>query len=363
MPHYTPNDFNRLLGKPVPIKHNYTFEGHFPEIRPPAYTASQTEYGDCIVIAGTESFQPVTVNTSSNAYPHAEGDIIHQIAFSPLLMEGTRLAKLASNYEKWYPRRLVLEYVPQGSALDVGALISIPILDPAETFVTIDGITAVRRALAYDKSRSFNIFDSLQFLLPEVEEQDPYFVSIGDDARLEISHVWYCMAQSGFPARNDETTRTIGWFKLHYVVELYEPRIPELDATIVNNLDAVLKPVLEVFSPDRNTGDPIIGSETLFAGILLTEHHHMFKMQVTAEWIFNAQASLEARTTEGAFIWTIGKILYARIIPDAEVNNTYFYSNLADMFDDNDRLIFNQDYTNATNISGRATLSPIRATG
>lgn len=221
------NRFNQHLRQNIPFRENYTYESEFPDIKPPVTTTTHTKFGECLVIAGTESLYPLEVRTTANANPTAVGTLLASIPINPQLLTGTRLSKIAENYTFWYPKELVVEYVPLGSALDRGSLISVPTLDPSDTFLisTTDPNSVVRRALSYERSVSFNIYDKPQFLLPPSEEDDLFYITPGQNARQEISHVWNCIAQTSYSPVASETTRVLGWFKLHYVIELYTPRL------------------------------------------------------------------------------------------------------------------------------------------
>lgn len=231
--------FNNHLTTEIPLRENYTYEGEFPDIKPPITTTSSTRHGECLVIAGSESLFPLIVQTTSSSNPTLPGGLLALIPINPQLLSGTRLNKLAENYTFWYPKELVVEYVPLGSALDRGSIISVPTLDPEDTFSTGDPNSIIRRALSYERSVSFNVYDKPQFLLPPTESDDLFYITPGQNARQEISHVWHALAQTSYSPVNDETSIALGWFKLHYIIELYEPRL----------LDSVVMPSVTFSTP------------------------------------------------------------------------------------------------------------------
>lgn len=230
--HLTSGLFNKRINQSIPVRDNYTYESEFPDIKPPITTVSSTKHGECLVVAGTESLFPVQVLTTAHSNPTLEGTVLASIPINPQLLSGTRLNKLSENYTYWYPKELVIEYVPLGSALDRGSIISVPTLDPEDTFYSGDPDSVIRRALSYERSVSFNIYDKPQFLLPPTESDDLFYITPGQNARQEISHVWHAIAQTTYNPFASETSRLLGWFKLHYVIELYDPRL----------LDTVLMP-------------------------------------------------------------------------------------------------------------------------
>jgi len=355
----TNHEFQNKISSAIPFKENYTYESEFPDIKPPVTTTSRTRFGECLVIAGTESFEPVTVETSASNFPTQAGDIIAALAINPQLLAATRLAKLAENYTSWYPRRLVIEYVPQGSALDVGALISIPVMDPEDNFLGSRGNDAIRRALAYERSVSFNIFDKPQFMLPETEEDEPFFVTAGQNARQEISHIWYCMAQSSFPARDNEKERILGWFKLHYVIELYEPKIPRID---VPRTQVVTYPVgsmttLSFFGTATALGDPMCTDKDLTIGGGGPIVPHMIQIEILEPIIADPSATAVRLHFDGVDVELLsGTIVYARLTADEEACY-HWYSNYSDLFNQSNQGLINSSInsTGFTRGAWRAT--------
>lgn len=364
----TTNQFTNKINQKIPFKENYTYEGEFPDIKPPVTTTSQTRFGECLVLAGTESFEPVTIYTSAAENPTQAGDIIAVLPINPQLLAATRLSKLSENYTTWYPRRLVVEYVPQGSALDIGALISIPIMDPEDSFTGSTGNDAIRRALAYDRSVNFNIFDKPQFMLPPSEEDEPFFVTAGQNARQEISHVWHCMAQSGFPARGTETERILGWFKLHYVIELYEPKIPEVNVPLSNQVDYTVTnpiPIIGFFGTATNAGDPICTSTALTTGIPDTGgvlYPHTLQMRLDAPILITGSTQpLELEFIEGSVSLKAGTIIFLRLrVAEAECYE--YYTNYSDLFNNSNQGRFSTSLTPGTFMSGQWTVQVLTAT-
>lgn len=318
----------------VPIKENSVFEGRFPDIKPPELTHTSTDWGDCVVMSGSESFTPVTILTTANANPTLAGQIIASIPINPTLLLGTRLAKISENYERWYPRQVILEYVPLGSALDPGSIISIPVLDPSDSFLGVTGNTAIRRALAYEQSYSFNIYDHPQITMPYVQNDQPYFVVAGDDARFEISHIWYLMAQSTFPPSGSETTRTLGWFKIHYIVEFYEPKIPLIVEPFSYSANITAGSLVAYFGSDTSVGDECILDVDLFNPDPTRSYYSIL---VTSNWRHNT--SDEITVTDGNVTWNprAGTIMYARLVVNVTPQYVLF-SNYSDLFSNNNSL-------------------------
>jgi hypothetical protein len=332
------NEFNQHASTDVPFVENFTYESEFPDIKPPITTTSKTRHGECMVIAGTESFSPIIIYTSASDYPTQPGTIITSLAVNPQLLVATRLSKLAENYTRWYPKRLVVEYVPQGSALDIGALISIPTLDPEDSFTSSQGLDAIRRALAYERSVNFNIFDKPQFLLPEPEEDEPYYITVGQNARQEISHVWHCMAQSGFPARDTETERILGWFKLHYVIELYEPRISNLNSPLIEDSTITNVAIPTFFGSDYNDGYYVITSVPLTLGLPFTSTLPTYwRIRMRFDLTYNATLkTVKFNFAEGSVKLKANTILYLRLISYPQPVIAW-YTNLSDLFNDTNR--------------------------
>jgi len=346
---------NRLANK-VPVKENYTYEGRFPDIRPPQASMGRTDFGDCLIMAGTESFLPVTIQTLDSSNPTLVGSIINTLNVNPTLLLSTRLKKISENYEKWYPRKLVLEYVPQGSALDAGAIISIPVMDPSDTFTGSIGNDAIRRALAYERSYAFNIYDRPQIELPPAQLDEPYYVIPGSDARLEISHAWFLMAQTSFDPHTDETERVIGWFKLHYVIEFYEPRIPDVEDPLFNIVGETGSPVDLFFGTERAEGDRVIGSVDI---LFPDPPGNIFTMQlqtplITYAGVFN-QGPLLVSDGQREFRLLQGTILFIRV--DHDVTPIFsIYSNVNDCFEQNNPLTFADDRSTATTYDLQASI-------
>lgn len=337
---------NRISRNP-PVTKNYRFEGEFPDIRPPEASVGRTDWGDCLILAGTESFTPVSVRTEASLDSTQVGQIIYTLPINPTLLISTRLSQIATNYEKWYPRKLMLEFVPQGSALDPGALISIPVLDPADSFTGVSGNDAIRRALAYETSVAFNIYDHATIVLPEAELEEPYFVIPGSEARQEISHIWYLMAQSTFPPRTTETDRVLGWFKLHYVVEFYEPRIPEIINPMVYSYSTTTSgiAIATMFGADLTAGAIMIGNSDL---LFPNNPINVFSVELFTNWT-TLPGSLPITVSDGerTFSLLAGTILYMREEHDyTPLMN--FYSNINDCFNSNNALTFTTDYSAAT---------------
>lgn len=327
------------LSKDIPVRKNFEYEGYFPDIKPPQASIGRSDFGDCLIIAGTESFLPVTINTTALGDDATQvGSIITNLAINPTLLSSTRLKKLSENYEKWYPRKLILEYVPQGSALDSGALISIPVMDPADTFVGSTGNDAIRRALAYEKSFAFNIYDKPQILLPPAELDEPYFVIPGSDARLEISHSWFLMAQTQYEPRNvSEETRVLGWFKLHYVIEFYEPRIPIIEDPLTHNISIQGGAIATYFGAERAVGDEMVGSVSL---TFPSTPCNFLTVRLETAWqggVVTPNTTIVVSDSVREFSLLTGVTLYARVTHDF-TPIIRFFSTINDMFEQNNPL-------------------------
>jgi hypothetical protein len=359
----TASKFNTSLHTDIPVVENYTYHGEFPDIKPPMATTSKTRFGECLVIAGTESLYPIVVETESSAFPTTPGQVVASIPLNPTLLSSTRLAKISENYTFWYPKEFVIEYVPLGSALDVGALISVPTLDPEDTFVGSSGNTAIRRALSYERSVSFNIYDHPQFLLPPTESDDLFFITPGQNARQEISHVWHAMAQSTFPARSGEASRTLGWFKLHYVIELYEPRLLDsLDSTELT-FSAPSDSALTLFGANRE-------EEAIF--VLNLDYCTDNLTGLTSNiWEIDFQSvigsppgpidnPIEVRFGETLVRLTDHVKLYLRV-QDYIANFAVLYTNLSDCFSNSNPGSWASDYTpmTTTNYSWSVIALPV----
>jgi hypothetical protein len=312
------------------------------------------------MIAGTESFDPVNIRTDLNAYPSEPGEIITSLAINPQMMMATRLAKIAENYERWYPRKVVLEFVPQGSALDVGALISIPVMDPADNFTEAIGLDSIRRALAYKNALAFNIFDKPHHVFPESDYDEPYLILPGQDARLEISHVWYLMAQSSFPARSSETERIIGWFKIHYEIELYEPRIPSIVSLPIYNFQVTNAAITTLFGTDTAVNDLLIGSRSLFGFDTLS--NHFARMQLTTDLVGSVDGIIITSDGSKQITWRAGTVLYARLVVELNPQYCVFFTNLSHAFASNNALQWDVTMGPTNLITGKAILYELAVT-
>jgi hypothetical protein len=339
------------------LKENFVFEQKFPDIKPPETTRANTRYGDCLVVAGSESFAPVTVLTTAAAQlnPTQPGDIIYTLPVNPSLLLGSRLALLAQNYERWYPTRIALEFIPEGSALNSGAVISIPVLDPSDSFIGSEGTDAVRRAMAYNKSHSFNIYDKPQLLFPEVEYDEPFFIVAGNDARLEISHMWYLMAQSTFAPTSTEVARTIGWLKLHYVIELYDEKVPEI-TNPERRAFTISAQNNSLFGLERDVGDVVVGNVDLF----YPDHTQVYYRVTIAASVTETttMAIMDTADSTTSFLWDVGRIFYMRLEHDF-TPEFRFYSNFSDLFSANNPLTFAFDSTAITPMTGLLILEAL----
>jgi hypothetical protein len=349
------NQFNNKIGRSINVRDNTLIEGTFPEIKPPISSNAHTDWGDCLVISGTESLIPVSVTTTASSAAIQAGDIITAFEINPSILAQTRLAKVSENYERWYPRKIALEFVPQGSALDVGAVISIPVLDPGDSFTGETGIEAIRRAMAYEKSFAFNIYDHPYLPFPEVEADEPYYVEVGNNARLEIPYVWYLMAQDVFEPRGSETMRTLGWFKLHYVIELYHPKIPQVDAPETYLMTESATAKATVFAGSFVEGDLMVGGDTIF---FPGHTQAIYRVNITSSFIWNGPVTIQVNDNKRTFDLLRGTVIYAKI--DHEFTPTFlFYSNLQDCFANNNPLNWALDYTAVTSFTGNATVTAL----
>jgi len=137
---------------------------------------------------------------------------------------------LMENYERWLPHRFKITYQPLGDATLSGGIVMVPLMDPdVQLSIGDAGAAKVSRAMDYAGSVNFNIYNHAVCEFPTLpENEEPYYINSGHSARFEFPFAFQVMAQTVFPPGVAlETTRDIGWLKIHYEIKLYDPRLPE----------------------------------------------------------------------------------------------------------------------------------------
>lgn len=256
-------DFAKLSKKlfaDVPFRKNTDIEFKLPSVKPPRMATGADEHGQYVTLIGSEALFPLSVRTASSvsAPPTSAGDILAQIALHPVLLPNTRLNLLCANYTKWLPIHIRVQYIPLSSATQSGALVATPSLDPGDVIGIGGGPESrVARSMDYEDSRTYNIYNNIFVDFPELAlDVDPFYLKIGEDARLEIPYILTIMAQTGYSAENFEQFRNVGWFILHYEVRVYEDRLPNFTPTITNTVLSLDAPTMGIVYHLNITGDP-----------------------------------------------------------------------------------------------------------
>lgn len=221
------------------INHDFEGSSQFPIIEPPKLSTGQGRFGDCILLAGTEVYKQLDVYTSTSTRPPptAPGDIISSEFISPRALVETRLLEFSNLYTQFYLSHFEVVYIPLGNSTLSGALLSVPITDPQDVLgVNPNGEATIREAWSRKDATGGNVYKQMDFPFPELEDMDdPFYIQLGTDARLEIPWVHNIVALSAYPAEGTEPLRTIGWMLFKYVVEFYNnaltssPLITETD--------------------------------------------------------------------------------------------------------------------------------------
>jgi hypothetical protein len=350
------------------IIHNFSETSSFPEVKPPRITTGTDRWGSYTVITGTESLTALTVKTT--AAPLREqttvGDTIYFIGMSPSFLSNTRMRLLMENYERYRFENLQIRYQPLGDATLGGGLVMVPLTDP-DTILSIgnNGAQKVSRAMDYANSVNFNIYNHALMHFPKhPEDQEPYFMISGHNARLEIPYAFQVLAQTTFQDSNGESQRDVGWLRFDYEVRLYDPRLPEMSVENVSqeeNFQSVLfSDLFDTSSVQINW--PVIGNTDTPEWILdaNTSHDKVAVLTVLEDFMDTSNNVLQLQSnTHGGFTMSRGLVLFYKTHWEDVIMGTKirFYTNLDNLFLDNDGVTWDVAPNSASTMtSGRARI-------
>lgn len=239
------------------------------------------------------------------------------------------------------------------SALDPGALVAFATPDPSQVVgIDTDGDNTVTKAMAYENSASFNIYKEAHFKFPGVVKDDPYYMKFGDDARLEISHLFGMIAMTQFPPLAAETERTIGWLTYTYDVGLFNYVLPDFTSTAANkDVDLTSATAATFFNATSGANDPIQLVPATWLSSLSSMTIGLLKILVMDQWSDFAAADVFGRVTNVLdFPIKRGKWLYAYATGQSDPE-MYLYTNITDALDESNPVT----YASAISLSGTFT--------
>jgi len=188
--------------------------------------------GGGVNCVGSEFLDFVGVYPSSVASPLAAttaGDVLMVYSMNPQMLAGTRLAQMATLYQKYKFHHCTFEYVPSTPSTQDGSLMMFTVYDPAENYsVTTNNPTELMRlALAHQGANIFNSYDyGRTTMFSNPDSLLDYYNYGGEDAREEMQGYFVILAASSFT--NTSTAKlTIGSVVMHYDCSFYVRDITE----------------------------------------------------------------------------------------------------------------------------------------
>lgn len=179
---------------------------------------------DSIRMVGSEYLKTVKVVSRQGQNPTVAGNIISITHMSPLMLSGTRLAQVASTYQKYKYQNVTFEFIPSISSLQDGSLIMFVSYEPAENYTisTSNEDELLRLAFSHKGANSFNVYDYGRCTLTKVPDSLKwYFTNIVDtDPEEQEQGAFYVVASSSYTNVVEEGELTLGRIFIHYDVHL-----------------------------------------------------------------------------------------------------------------------------------------------
>lgn len=197
------------------------------EMKAPEIT---NEGQDGVRIVGSEFLGFVDVRTTDNVTSFSQpGSVVRLIPLNPLLLSGTRVAQLASMFQKYLWLDMTIEFVPSVPSTQDGAFIMFFVYDPNENFTVTTSSTdeLMRLAIAHQGANMFNVYDyGRTSLILHPDSLSSYFVDDGSNARQEMQAYFVMMAASTF-SREGASVLTAGSLVMHYHIRLMTRNLTE----------------------------------------------------------------------------------------------------------------------------------------
>lgn len=150
--------------------------------------------------------------TAINVNSHNAGDIRFQTLITPYMIPNSRMAQLATIFQKWRIRKMIFHYVTSVSSATAGQLINYIDFDPASP-VTNSQPTNVNIASAHSKSIPFSVWQDSDLTYGRAG-QWLFTNPNGEDQRLDTAGQFFSVCATNFSG-----TVALGTIYVEYVVE------------------------------------------------------------------------------------------------------------------------------------------------
>lgn len=296
----------------------------------------RTNGDDSIIMTGSEFLDFVTVNTTAHTSPTEPGDTIAFVPLNPMLLSGTRLAQMASLYQKYKYLDVTVEFVPSISSLQDGSLIMLYAYDPTENFstTTSDKSELMRLALSHLGANMFNVYDYGRTVLTTREDAlNNYFTKDGVNCRQEMQAIFLCIAGSTYT--NDVSQLTLGSFVIHYHVRfdqraLIEP-ISLNESYLVFPDSGTTTTTFFTLSADTS----IALNQAAFSGFSLRHENMVYIIKIDESAVAEAVVFLGYDKRGDYDMFKQGSIWFGRFLTESNSAPMYIYSDLEQACDGN----------------------------
>lgn len=165
--------------------------------------------GDGATISGRDFLTPINVNN------HVVGDVRYTMPITPFMLPQSRLAALATIYEKWRIRKLIFHYVTAVATSQAGQLIHYVDYDVTNRLST-SSQSNVNIASAHSKSTPFSVWNDSKLSYGRAG-QWLYTNNNGDDDRWDSAGLYTVICATNFGGDVD-----LGSIYVEYDIDFFQ---------------------------------------------------------------------------------------------------------------------------------------------
>jgi len=243
-------NFRSNLHSPEPYRHTFEYDSDKMVEKEPMERSYRTKIEDIehsvTAMAGSEYLTTISItDDDTNPLQTIQGTPLYAIPLNPNFLEGTRLARLATLFQQYRWKGLVVELVPMMSANASGSIVSYMTYDASANPTMLSGDQLIRTAMAHQGASLCQVFRYSRIYMDEEHLKQPFYTAVTDEARFEMPGVLYIIAASDISAGLSTTTVNYPAYNviIHYEIEMWERGLDNVNES----------PLSETFALDIST--------------------------------------------------------------------------------------------------------------